>query len=62
MNPIHRETCRAMPKTAIHEHIPLPELMCRDPASRREAVDHEGTDDHVTCLEKIVLNSDLDFF
>ena len=62
MNPIHTEPCRAIPKTAIPEPVPLAELVRHNTAFRREQTDHRDTDDQAICLERIVLNSDLDFF
>lgn len=62
MNLNHREPCRITLKAAIPERLPSAELVRQKPAQKRGQVDQPDTDDHTICLEKIVLNSDLDFF
>lgn len=62
MNLNHREPNRMLPKSAMPEHTASPEVIHYKPLPRQWQTDHRETDDQAISLERIVLNSDLDFF
>lgn len=62
MNPNHREPYSVILKAVIPERTALPEVVHINPLHRHWQTDHREIDENIICLEKIVLNSDLDFF